>query len=97
MEEPGKRVRHRLRLVVVVEGGRLARTWIASVPWWESSHVNFRQHGSPRILMRPAPSSTRNRSQRKSHTTETGTADHAGPRNAARNPASSSNVSQPNP
>src|SRR5436190_2065080 len=58
-------------------------------------HVRSRQHGSPRILMSPAPNSTRNSSHRSSTMMSTGGSVSPLPRNAARNPASSRSDSQP--
>jgi hypothetical protein len=48
-------------------------------------------------LISPAPNSSRNSSQRSSHITSSGGATDAGPRKTARNPASTSRVSQPKP
>ena len=45
--------------------------------------------------MSPAPNSSRNRSQRSSHSTTVGGAERDGPRNTARKPVSSSSDSQP--
>ncbi len=48
-------------------------------------------------MISPAPNSTRNSSQRSSHSTRTGGPQRALPRKTARKPASSSSDSQPNP
>lgn len=76
---------------------QLSGPGIGWVSWWNSRQVSFRQHSSPRILMRPAPNSTRKSSQRSSHSTSTGAAVSALPRNTARKPVSSSSDSQPKP
>lgn len=76
---------------------QLSGPGIGWVSWWKSRQVSSRQHASPRILISPAPNSTRNSSHRSSHSTRTGAAVSPVPRKIARNPVSSSSDSQPNP
>lgn len=68
---------------------------IGCVSWWKYRQVSFRQQGSPRILISPAPNSTRKSTHRSSHSTSTGGPVRALPRNTARKPTSSSSDSQP--
>lgn len=76
---------------------QLSGPGIGWVSWWKYRHVSLRQHSSPRILISPAPNSTRNSTQRSSHSTSTGGAVCALPRKTARKPVSSSSDSQPKP
>lgn len=76
---------------------QLSGPGIGWVSWWKSRQVSFRQHASPRILMSPAPNSSRNSSHRSSQSTSTGGAVSPVPRKTARNPVSRSSDSQPNP
>jgi len=69
-----------------------------------SRHDSSRQHGSPRSLISPAPSMIRNASHRYSRIVTrgggrdaSGRGSSSGARNTARNPVSSSWISQPNP
>ncbi|CAM5393308.1 hypothetical protein SHIRM173S_00669 [Streptomyces hirsutus] len=57
--------------------------------------MRFRQHASPRILISPAPNSTRNSTHRSRNSTTAGGATSSLPRNTARKPTSSSSDSQP--
>ncbi len=75
---------------------QLSGPGIGCVSWWWSRQVSFRQHASPRILISPAPNSTRNRIHRSRNSTTTGGATSSLPRNTARKPTSSSRDSQPN-
>src|SRR5690606_23921130 len=54
------------------------------------------QQASPRILISPAPNSTRKSTHRSRNSTTTGGATSSLPRRTARNPTSSSSDSQPN-
>lgn len=76
---------------------QLSGPGIGCVSWWWSRQVSLRQQGSPRILIRPAPNSTRNSSQRSRNSTTIGGATSSLPRRTARKPVSSSSDSQPKP
>lgn len=69
---------------------------IGCVSWWWYRQVSFRQHASPRILISPAPNSTRNSTQRTRNSATTGGATSSLPRKTARKPTSRSRDSQPN-
>ncbi len=75
---------------------QLSGPGIGWVSWWWSRQVSFRQHSSPRILISPAPNSTRNSSQRSRNSTTIGGATSSLPRNTATKPVSSSSDSHPN-
>lgn len=75
---------------------QLSGPGIGWVSWWKSRQVRSRQQGSPRILISPAPNSTRNSTQRSRKRTTIGGATSSLPRNTARKPTSRSRDSQPN-
>lgn len=75
---------------------QLSGPGIGWVSWWKYRQVSFRQHASPRILISPAPNSTRNSTQRSRKRTTIGGATSSLPRKTARKPTSRSSDSQPN-